>query len=60
MKKSQDMMGRWGVDEKAGRSSPGGAGYAPVVNTTLAPALRTFSIRSFVIQILCEKQDINI
>jgi hypothetical protein len=32
----------------------------PVVNTTLAPALRTFSIRSFVIQILYEKQDINI
>jgi hypothetical protein len=32
----------------------------PVVNTTLPLALRTFSIRFFVIQIMYEKQDINI
>jgi hypothetical protein len=31
-----------------------------MLSTILAPALRTFSIRTFVIQILYEKQGINV
>jgi hypothetical protein len=36
------MMGRWGVDEKAGRSSPGGVGYAPSGKYNISTGLENF------------------
>jgi hypothetical protein len=48
------VVGRMGVQIKRQEAHLWVLASPPLVNTTLAPALRTFSIPSFVIQILCE------